>query len=79
MTEFEAVYQKLSGLGRNCLVTYYQGAFQDLDGYFAKKQVNRETIKSSSCEWRVVYWEVLQNASSTLERPFSNNVGRVIQ
>lgn len=48
--------EKLSGLGRTCLVTYYQGAFDLLDEYFNRKDVNFGLIENSNCKWKIVYW-----------------------
>ena len=54
--DLDQAYHKLNSLGQNCVVTFYQGAFERLDRYFAKKPVTSETIDSSYCKWRVVYW-----------------------
>ena len=56
MEDFQWAYERLNKLGRNCFVTYYQGAYQRLDGFFAKKDVHSEVIRSANCEWKVVYW-----------------------
>jgi 2-polyprenyl-3-methyl-5-hydroxy-6-metoxy-1,4-benzoquinol methylase len=56
VNDLEYAFDKLNTLARNCLVTYYQGAFERLDAFFASKNVNEETIRGPVCSWRVVYW-----------------------
>jgi len=46
----------MTNLADTCLATYYQGAFQRLDVFFADKDVEVETIMGADCSWRVVYW-----------------------
>ena len=56
LNDFEDAVARLNRLARACVVTYYQGAFARLDPFFAQKQVQRETIRGTNCEWRVVWW-----------------------
>src|SRR5690348_2411802 len=42
MPDIGQAYEKLNNLGRNCLITYYQGEFERLDKYFADKNVHSE-------------------------------------
>ena len=55
--DLERAYKRLNRLGRQCVVTYYQGAFERLDTFFATKNVTLETIECASCKWRIVYWD----------------------
>ena len=48
--------RNLMCLGKQIVVTYYEGAFDRLDAFFAAKDVKSETIKGSSCKWRIVHW-----------------------
>ena len=54
--DLEEAFERLCALGRSCLVTYYEGAFERLDKYFAQKQAQSLTIHGTGCKWRVVYW-----------------------
>jgi 2-polyprenyl-3-methyl-5-hydroxy-6-metoxy-1,4-benzoquinol methylase len=47
---------KLSALGRTCLVTYYQGAFDQLDEHFNRMNVSSGFIHGPNCKWKIVYW-----------------------
>lgn len=56
LPDLNQAFKKLNSLGKICLVTYYQGAFQRLDGFFEGKQVSHQIIDSGRCKWKVVYW-----------------------
>ncbi len=48
---------RLSGLGRACLVTYYQGQAASLDPYFtALPDRHREQFCFDGVEWNAVWW-----------------------
>lgn len=57
LQDLDEAYAKLECLGKNCLVTYHQGAFDRLDKFFAAREVLSETIQGVNCAWRVVYWQ----------------------
>lgn len=54
--DLERAYHSLNDWGENCLVTYFQGAFDRLDPFFRGKEMETETIEGVNCSWRVVYW-----------------------
>ena len=56
MPDLEEAVKHLCALGRACLVTYYDGAFERLDKYFGRQQTQSLTINGATCRWRVVYW-----------------------
>jgi SAM-dependent methyltransferase len=58
--QLEPAYEKLGRIGRSCLVTYHQGAFDRLDEFFAAKGVNSLMIQGINCAWRAVYWHQKQ-------------------
>jgi hypothetical protein len=43
-------------MGKTCLVTYFGGAFDELDSFFQSKPVSFETIEFGGASWRVVHW-----------------------
>jgi protein-L-isoaspartate O-methyltransferase len=48
---------RLSQLGRACLVTYYEGQAASLDPHFADRPgCWREQFRSEDTEWRAVWW-----------------------
>jgi SAM-dependent methyltransferase len=64
--DLHRAFESLNSLGENCLVTYYQGAFQRLDPFFAReKDVKLETIQGADCLWRFVYWRRGQDSNAS--------------
>jgi SAM-dependent methyltransferase len=59
LPDLNQAFAQLSKLGRTCLVTYYQGAFGQLDQYFNGKGVTSEFIEGPDCKWKIVYWSGL--------------------
>ena len=48
---------RLSQLGRACLVTYYQGQAPALDPYFTEiPDCRRERFRRDDTEWNAVWW-----------------------
>lgn len=49
---------RVSRLGRACLVTYYEGQAAALDPHFAERPgCRREEFRADDTEWRAVWWQ----------------------
>lgn len=57
MSDIESVIDRLSKLGRNCMVTYYQSQASLLDPYFLKmRNCCRDEFRYNAKTWRIAWW-----------------------